>query len=95
MLATAGSARRTFGRAATARSRRSDARIRIGGDVTEVPFSPKDVVATLFASLGVDAMPEWAPLHSGTPEHGTFGYHAGATEMLRHARSWPVGYFQR
>jgi hypothetical protein len=27
---------------------------RIGGDVTEVPFSPKDVVATLFHVLGID-----------------------------------------
>ena len=26
---------------------------RIGGDVTEVPFSPKDVVATVFHALGV------------------------------------------
>jgi hypothetical protein len=27
---------------------------RIGGDVTEVPVSPKDVVATLFHVLGID-----------------------------------------
>jgi hypothetical protein len=31
---------------------------RIGGDVTEVPFSPKDVVATLFHVLGIDPAAE-------------------------------------
>jgi len=31
---------------------------RIGGDVTEVPFSPKDVVATLFHILGIDPAAE-------------------------------------
>jgi hypothetical protein len=31
---------------------------RIGGDVTEVPFSPKDVVATLFHLLGIDPAKE-------------------------------------
>lgn len=31
---------------------------RIGGDVTEVPFSPKDVVATLFHVLGIDPQAE-------------------------------------
>ena len=31
---------------------------RIGGDVAEVPFSPKDVVATLFHVLGIDPQAE-------------------------------------
>jgi hypothetical protein len=31
---------------------------RIGGDVTEAPFSPKDVVATLFHVLGIDPSAE-------------------------------------
>ncbi len=31
---------------------------RIGGDVTEAPFSPKDVVATLFHLLGIDPRAE-------------------------------------
>ena len=31
---------------------------RIGGDVTEVPFSPKDVVATLFHVLGINPQSE-------------------------------------
>jgi hypothetical protein len=31
---------------------------RIAGDVTEVPFSPKDVVATLFHMLGIDPQAE-------------------------------------
>ena len=31
---------------------------RIGGDVTEAPFSPKDVVATLFHVLGIDPAAE-------------------------------------
>jgi hypothetical protein len=31
---------------------------RIGGDVAEVPFSPKDVVATLFHLLGIDPTAE-------------------------------------
>ena len=30
----------------------------IGGDVAETPFSPKDVVATLFHLLGIDPQGE-------------------------------------
>jgi hypothetical protein len=69
-----------FAGAAFAKGRVVGRTDRIGGDVIDVPFSPKDVVATLFHLLGIDPQAE-IPDRLGRP-HAIGGNGRVRTDLL-------------